>query len=92
MLGQSAPLLELFQDLFMAVRGLRAVFWLGPPFRKYSLTVNKLVMPCAPPGHCKWLDSNFWKPSNGEMGKTALSQTYHSPNCMSWQKAVGISQ
>lgn len=59
MLGQCAPLLQLSQDLFMAVRVLGAMFWLGPPFRKHSLTVNKLVMLCALPGHFKYSDSSF---------------------------------
>lgn len=59
MLGQSLSLLELSKDLFMVVGVLGVVFWLGPPFRKHYLTVYKLAVPCAPPGHCERLDSNF---------------------------------
>lgn len=84
MLGQSASLFELPQDLFMSGRVLGVVFWLSP-FRKHCSATNKLVMPL---GSCKWLDSN----SKGSMGEAALPQSTCSPDGESWQRAVSIAQ
>lgn len=70
MLGRSASLLELSQGLFVLVRVLGEVFWLGPPLRKCFSTINELVMLCA---SCKCPDSTYENTAVEEWGR----QHYH---------------